>query len=210
MLIEIYADIVCPWCYIGERRFSRALAQREDAEAFDVVFRPFQLDPREPRGSRPLREALARKFGSRAEPMMRQVSEAARGEGITIDWDRALAANTFDAHRLLWFALRDHDAAVQRALIERLFAAHFSEGGDVGDREQLADWAAAVGIDRAQAAAFLASEDGVPEIRGAMEEAHDLGITAVPTFVLDQQYAIPGAQPPEVFAQALEQVAPTS
>src|SRR5689334_13616428 len=142
MLIEIYADIVCPWCYIGERRFSRALARREDAEAFDVEFRPFQLDPREPRGPRPLREALARKFGGRAESIMRQVSEAARGEGITIDWDRALAANTFDAHRLLWFALRDYDAAVQRALIERLFAAHFTEGGDVGDREQLVDYAA--------------------------------------------------------------------
>ena len=99
--IEIWSDVVCPWCYIGKRRFFRALDARTDREAFEVVFRPFELDPDAPAPGEALRDRLARRYGARSEAMMRQAGSAAVGEGITTDWERALAARTRDAHRLL-------------------------------------------------------------------------------------------------------------
>ena len=206
MKVAIYSDIACPWCYIGKRRFERALADFPGREEIEVVFRPFQLDPHAPETAEPMLPNLERKFGPRTREMVRHVSELAKREGLEFDYERGLAVNTFTAHRLLWLAEHDYGPEVQRALGDALFAAHFERGGDVGDAAQLTELARQVGMDRERVASFLASDEGSAEVRAEMSQAHALGITAVPTFVFDEQYAVSGAQPTSLFLQALEQV----
>jgi predicted DsbA family dithiol-disulfide isomerase len=158
MKIDIYSDIVCPWCYIGERRLERALAALPPHARVDVVFRPYQLDPNAPGTAVPLTQYLERRFGGRKEGMLDAVNDAAAGEGILIAWDRALAANTRTAHRLLQWALRDGGSKVQRKLAAELFALHFTAGGNLVDIEQLAATAASVGLD-------TRARSGVPDVR---------------------------------------------
>lgn len=207
MKVEIYSDVVCPWCYVGERRFGRALAAFAGADEVEVVFRPYQLDPDAPATAVPLSEYLERRFGHRADGLQAHVGAAAEAEGISIAWDRALAANTRTAHRLLSLAERDHGAEVQLALAERLFDLHFTRGGNIGDVEQLADEAEAAGMDRARVQAYLASDEGVQELEADFRRARDLGISAVPTFVFDGRTAVQGAQPPEKFLEVLRELA---
>jgi predicted DsbA family dithiol-disulfide isomerase len=206
MLVEVYSDVACPWCYIGERRFAKALAQFDARDDVEVLFRPYQLDPAAPRVSVPLLGALERKFGPGAGQMMARVTGAAAEEGIEMRMERARSVNTLDAHRLVRLAEREYGAAVQRALMDRLFEAYFTTGGDVGDRAQLAELAEASGIDRARAESYLASDEGLAEVRAAIDEARALGITAVPTFVFEGRYAVSGAQAPELFLEALREV----
>lgn len=206
MLVEIYSDVVCPWCYIGERRFFGALEALGDAAAVNVVFRPYQLQPDAPVPGIPLKSYLERRFGFAAGPMMARVSEAGRGEGIEFDWDRAIAANTLAAHRLLELAGSEYGENAQRALAERLFAAHFTEGRDISDSAVLADVAGAVGMDRDRVAAYLASEAGLDAVRDRIEEARRLGITAVPTFIFEGRWAVQGAQQRETFQRVLEEL----
>lgn len=206
MKVDIYSDVVCPWCYIGERRFARALAAFPDGEQVEVGFRPYQLDPDAPATPRPLIESLGRKFGSRVPEMLARVSEAARGEGIEMRWDDALAVNTLSAHRVLRLAEREHGPAVQRALAERLFDAHFSRGADISDAATLGELAAAAGMDADRVCAHLATDDGLREVVAEIEEAQRLGIRAVPTFVFDGKYLVEGGQPAPVFLQVLEEV----
>jgi predicted DsbA family dithiol-disulfide isomerase len=207
MKVEIYSDVVCPWCYIGERRFARALAEYPGADEVEVVFRPYQLDPSAPRTAVPLLDYLARRFGAGARRMTEHVGAAARGEGIEIRWDDAVAANTLDAHRLLRLAEQEHGPGMQRALVERLFDAHFTRGMDIADTAVLADLAAAVGMERARATAYLASGEGAREVRDEIAHARRLGVTAVPTFVFDGASAVSGAQPPALFREVLDEVA---
>lgn len=207
MKIEIYSDVACPWCYIGKRRFERALEAFAGREGVDVVFRPFQLDPTTPTTATPLMARLEKRFGSGFRAAAKRTEETARAEGLTIDHDRALAVNTLLAHRLLWLAERDYGAAVQRDLADRLFEAYFANGADVGDRVKLAELAAAAGMERDRVARFLASNEGEAEVRAEIAEARTLGVDAVPTFVFDETYAVSGAQPTPVFLQILEQVA---
>lgn len=207
MKVEIYSDVVCPWCYIGERRFGRALAAFGREGEVEVVFRPYQLDPAAPRTALPLAEYLGRRYGSRAGGMMAQAGAAAAGEGITIDWERALSANTFDAHRLLHLAEREHGPAVQRALARKLFELHFTRGGDVSDPERLVELARFVGMEPERVRAFLGSDEGVREVEAQLDAARRLGIRAVPTFVFDGRFAVEGAQPVSTFLRALEEAA---
>jgi len=207
MKVEIYSDVVCPWCYIGERRFARALAAFPQADRVDIVYRSYQLDPEAPAQAVPLKQYLARRFGAAVDGMLARVTQTAAAEGIVMDWDRALSVNTLTAHRLLGLAEREYGAAVQRALFEKLFEAHFTRGVDVADHEQLADLAASVGMDRARVRAYLASDEGLAETREALEHARRIGVRAVPTFVFDGEFAVEGAQPASVFLQVLEEVA---
>lgn len=209
MKIEIYSDIVCPWCYIGERRLERALAALPTGERIEVVFRPYQLDPDAPQTAVPLMQHLERRFGGRKDGMLDAVSHAAQGEGISIAWDRALSSNTRTAHRLLQWAVREGGPDVQRKLVAELFALHFTHGGNVADVEQLAAAAASVGLDAGHARAYLASNEGVRELEAESDKARELGITSVPTFVIDGRYAIQGAQPTSTFIRILEQVLST-
>lgn len=206
MTVEIYSDIACPWCYIGESRFKRALAAFPNADEIDVVFRPYQLDPSLPETPQPLTESLGAKFGERLEATLRQTTSTAKKEGLDLRFEDALAVNTLTAHRLLHFALETAGAETQRAVAGKLFDAHFTRGLNVADHDVLADIAEAAGLDRNQAHAYLSSGEGEEDVRSAIEQAQRLGISAVPTFVIDGKYGIQGAQPPSAFLQALEQI----
>ncbi len=207
MKVEIYSDVACPWCYIGERRFARALAAYPGGDRVEVVYRSYQLDPEAPAEAVPMMEYLRRRFGDRVDGMLERVSENARVEGIEMAWDRALSVNTLTAHRLLRLAEREYGPAVQRALVEKLFEAHFSEGGDVADHDLLTSLAESVGMDGERVRSYLASGEGEAETRSEIDDARRLGITAVPTFVFEGKWAVQGAQPASTFLQALEQVA---
>jgi predicted DsbA family dithiol-disulfide isomerase len=208
MHVEIWSDVVCPWCYIGKRRFERALDQLDDLDV-EVTYRPYQLDPRAPTASpTPVSDAYARKFGSpeRAEQILRHVTSVAAADGIEFRMDVALRANTFAAHRLLWLAEQPDSPAEQSALKERLLQAYFHDGLDVGDLDVLAACASDVGFDRQLVATFLRGDGGSDEVRLLLASAHERGITAVPTFVIDGMWAIPGAQDPDTFVQVLRRM----
>lgn len=206
MKVEIYSDVACPWCYIGERRFARALAAFPRAREVEVVFRPYQLDPSAPASGVPLAAHLASRYGARATGMIANVTQVGAQEGIDFHFERALAVNTFAAHRVMSLAEREHGPAMQRALAERLFDAHFTRGLDVGDHETLATLAGEAGMDASRVRAHLASRDGVAELQAALGEARELGVQAVPTFVFEGQYVVEGGQPASVFLQVLEEV----
>jgi predicted DsbA family dithiol-disulfide isomerase len=207
MKVEIYSDVACPWCYIGKRRFERALAAFPGAGEVEVVYRPYQLDPTAAATARPLMEALAEKFGPGAASKMGSVADAARAEGVTMDFGTALAANTLAAHRLLRLAEHEYGPEAQHALAESLFEAQFARGADIGDPEVLAGLASAAGMDAARAAAYLASDEGVAEVKSEIRGAQQLGVSAVPTFVFEGRYGVQGAQPASSFLQTLEAVA---
>ena len=207
MKVEIYSDIACPWCYIGKRRFERALATYPRAEELDVTFRAYQLDPSAPEAASPVKTYLERRFGRAPDAMIERVTENARDEGIEMDWDRAVAVNTITAHRLLRLAEHEFGAAVQRDLAERLFDAHFSRGGNIADHDLLTDLAVAAGMSADRVRSYLESGEGLAETHADLDHARRIGVQAVPTFVLDGKYAVQGAQPPSAFLQALEQVA---
>jgi predicted DsbA family dithiol-disulfide isomerase len=207
--VEIWSDVVCPWCYIGKRRFERAAEQLDGEVELDVVYRPYQLDPTaSPGRSHPVAEAYARKFGGpeQAAAVIARVTEAAAGEGIDFRMDRALRANTLLAHRLLWYAEQPGSPVPQTLLNERLLQAYFIDGLDIGDPDTLADCAVEVGFDRSQVVTFLDGDGGRSEVAAYLELAADQGITAVPTFVIDGRWAIPGAQDPETFVSVLRRL----
>lgn len=203
MRVEIYSDVVCPWCYIGKRRFEQALAQFEGHADVEVVWKPHQLDPRAPSQPTPALDAYARKFGPDAEKITEHMAAVGRTEGLDMNYAIAQRANTFDAHRLLWLAEREGD---QNALKELLLRAYFSEGVDVASHAELARLASEAGMDRTGVEAFLASDEGVAEVREEIQFGLERGVTAVPTFVFEGQWAVPGAQDPDTMLTVLRRV----
>jgi predicted DsbA family dithiol-disulfide isomerase len=211
--IEIFSDVVCPWCYLGKARLEAALADF-DGEV-NLRWRAFQLDPSTPREGRPLLTWLGAKFGGeeRARQMMAHITITAAAAGLRLDFDRALIANSFDAHRLLWLAdqpetvLFGATADTQPDLAEALHRAHFTDGLDIGSVDVLVDLADEVGLDRARVRDYLHSTSGVADVRAQIARAHDLGITSVPTFIFAGKYAVSGAQEIETFGAVLREVA---
>ncbi|MFC0100744.1 DsbA family protein [Micromonospora marina] len=203
MDIEIYADVVCPWCWIGKRRLEQAL-ESYDGEV-TVRFRPFQLDPTPVTEPKPLLEALGDKFGGRdkAEGMAAHVTGVAAGAGLDLRFDRAVAANTFDAHRLVRLAT-EHGRSAE--MVERLYRAHFHDGVDVGSIDALVTLAGEAGLDETEARQYLESNLGRREVAADLRTAHQLGVSSVPTFVLAGKYAVTGAQEPETLLAALREV----
>jgi predicted DsbA family dithiol-disulfide isomerase len=203
MEIEIYADVVCPWCYIGKSRLEQALA-RYDGEV-TVRYRPFQLDPSPVPAPVPMVEALAAKFGDadRARQMFAHVSQVAAGDGLRLDFDRAVAANTFDAHRLISYAT-DHGRGAD--MVDALYRAHFTDGVDIGSHDALATVAGEVGLDAADVRRFLDSDERTADVSAELAAARELGVTSVPTFVLAGKYAVTGAQEAETLLAALAEV----
>jgi len=207
--VDIWSDVVCPWCYIGKRRFETALERLDDDIEIEVRFRPFQLDPTaSPGRTQPVIEAYARKFGGpeQARMLIDRVTDAAAADGITFHMDRALRANSLLAHRLLWLAEQPSSPVPQAAVKERLLRAYFTDGLDIGDPEVLADVAAELGFERDDVVSFLDSDRGRADVADLLELAADLGITAVPTFVVEGQWAIPGAQDPDTFVNVLRRL----
>jgi len=207
MKLDIYSDVACPWCYIGQARFERALADFAGADELDVRYRPYQLDPGAPAEAVPMLEYLGRRFGSQARAMANRVIEIGHDEGLAMDYDRGLAVNTLNAHRLLALAEREYGATVQRALMRRLFAAHFVEGRDVGNPGVLAALAAEVGMAADAARAYLETDQGTREVREEIAAAQRLGVTAVPTYVFDDKYVVEGAESSELLLEALNGLA---
>lgn len=204
MKVDIYSDIACPWCYIGEHRFFKALADFPEAEQLEVAFRPYQLDPTLPETPEPLTARLQEKFGPRLDATLRHTAATARQEGLDLRFEDAMSVNTFTAHRLLRFALEEGGPEAQRKLAEHLFKMHFTNGENVADEELLAERAASVGLDRNRVLAYLSSDEGRSEVRDEIVQAQRLGIRAVPTFVFDDRTAVQGAQPTPTFRQVLE------
>ena len=222
MQVEIWSDVVCPWCYIGKRRFETAMqrvAEHRDVSSIDVVYRPYQLDPTaRPGMSEPVVDTYAKKFGGpeRAAEIIGHVTALAAADGIDFEMQIALRANTLLAHRLLWFAAQHDDAESadgtsahagrQIALEERLLRAYFTEGLDIGDPAVLAECAARVGFERAEVSSFLAGDGGHAEVMEDLARAAANGVTAVPTFVFNGQFAMPGAQDVALFERVLEKL----
>jgi predicted DsbA family dithiol-disulfide isomerase len=207
--VEIWSDVVCPWCYIGKRRFERAVAELAGEIEIDVRYRAFQLDPRAAPGtSQPVFDAYVKKFGGpeQAQMIIDRVTATAAADGLGFRMDRAVRANTLLAHRLLWWAEQPGAPVDQSELKERLLRAYFVDGGNVGDPDVLADLVAELGADRDDAAAFLAGDDGQAEVAAQLERAAEHGISAVPTFVVNGQWAIPGAQDTETFVNVLRRL----
>jgi predicted DsbA family dithiol-disulfide isomerase len=206
MQVEIWSDVVCPWCYIGKRRFERALADFPGRDEVEVVWRSYELDPGAPAVSdvSPV-EHLARKYGvdtGEAAAMQHRVAQAASGEGLEYRLDQTRRGNSFDAHRLVHLAA---EHGLQDELQERLFAAYFTEGAAIGDRGTLADLAADVGLDAAEVAEVLDGDRFADAVRDDEETARQLGCTGVPFFVFDRRYGAAGAQDPTLLREILDQ-----
>jgi predicted DsbA family dithiol-disulfide isomerase len=204
--IDIVLDVICPWCFIGKRRLERALALRPDVAA-EFAWRPFQLNPDMPGTGMARDDYLNVKFGGsqHAGRVYQSVVDAGATVGIAFAFDRIRRTpSTRDAHRLI-----RHAAAQGRAdaLVERLFRAYFLAGRDLGDRSALAETAAEAGLDRTDTRRFLDGTDGLAEMMAEDRGARRLGITAVPCFVFDGQYAVSGAQEPEFFLPVFDLVA---
>lgn len=203
MDIQVWSDVICPWCYLGKRRLEKALSEFP-GEA-KVTYRAYQLDASPVPQGMPIKAALAAKFGgsARADQMFDHVAEVAAADGLALDFDRAIAANTFDAHRLIaWAAGQDRQAD----MLDALQRAHFQGGVDVGAAAALADMAASIGLDRDAALTYLRSDAGTTAVKADLNEARELGITSVPTFVVDGKYAIQGAQESATLVAALEEI----
>ena len=199
--VEVYSDVICPWCYVGKRRFKRAIQQVGNTVKTHVAWRPFQLNPAMPKDGMDRTAYLAAKFGSldRFKEMEQRLSDAGRAEQIPFAFEKiARTPNTFLAHRLIWYS---GIQGRQDAVVERLFKGYFEEGLDIGSLSILTELADRAGL---RASEFLTSEEGAAEVKAEESVGHTLGIRGVPYFIFGNRYGISGAQPVEVFVSAIE------
>ena len=205
MQIEVWSDVVCPWCYIGKRRLETALERFPHRDQVEVVWRSFQLDPSAPEGeTSPTLEALAAKFGrpvDEVRAMQTHVEEIAAGEGLRYDLANGMSGNTLPAHELLHLAAEKGKGG---ELKERLLHAHFEEGRPVFSVDDLVPLAVEVWLDEAEVREVLADRRYLPAVRKDAVTAQQLGATGVPFFVVDRKYGAAGAQPADLLLQLLE------
>jgi predicted DsbA family dithiol-disulfide isomerase len=205
MRIDIWSDVVCPWCYIGKRRFERALAAIDDRESIEVVHRSFQLDPTRPKGQTQNRRAMLmgkyRLSADQVQGMDVRMEQMAAAEGLEYHLgEDGVTGNTLDAHRLLHLAKA---RGRQDAAVERFYRAYFTEGRSVFDAESLALLAVEAGLDPAEVREVLESDRYAADVAADVREAQALGANGVPFFVIDHRFGVSGAQATEVFAQVL-------
>lgn len=214
MKLEIFSDVICPWCYIGKRRFDRAVANLTSSGIelnLEVIYRPFQLDSTAPQDTpTPVREAYAKKFGGneRADEILTHVSKIAATEGINFNLDIALRANTSRAHRLI--ALCQTTSLDHTKLKEQLMIAYFCDGKDISNIDVLTNIGINFGIYETAVVQMFESDSSVDLLNSNLERAHELGITAVPTYVFDEQWSVPGAQDSEMFERIIRRFAEQS
>ncbi len=208
MKVEIFSDVVCPWCYIGKRRFEAALQRFPHRSEVEVRWHSFQLDAAAvdaaPGDGPDYADRLARKYGTdrgQAQQMLDSMTGAAAAEGLDFRFDRAVASNTFRAHQVIHLAA---EHGVQDAVKERLLRGYFTEGEPVGDPATLARLAAEAGLDADEVNRALEEQEYADAVRADEAEARALGITGVPFFVVDRKYGVSGAQPAETILQVLE------
>jgi predicted DsbA family dithiol-disulfide isomerase len=210
VLVEIWSDVVCPWCYIGKRRFEAGLARFEHADQVEVRWRSFELDPNAP-SRRPTRmaEHLAGKYGMTvgdAEARLENMNQLAAAEGLDFDLAHTQGGNTFDAHRLIHLAYSKdaQDAQIGAAAKEALLKSYFVDLQPIGDRDLLVKAGVDAGLDPAEISELLATDRYASEVRHDESEAVRLGCTGVPFFVFDRAFAISGAQDADTFLLALQ------
>ena len=214
MRLEIFSDVICPWCYIGKRRFDRAVANLTSSGIelnLEVIYRPFQLDPTAPQDTpTPVREAYAKKFGGneRAEEILTHVTKIAATEGIDINLDIALRANTSRAHRLI--ALCQTTSLDHTKLKELLMIAYFCDGKDISNKDVLTGIGINFGMNETAVVQMFESDSSVDLLNSNLDRAHEIGITAVPTYVFDEQWSVPGAQDSEMFERIIRRLAEQS
>ncbi len=204
MKVEIWSDVVCPWCYIGKRRFETALRDFEDADAVEITWKSFQLNPQFPKGTHiPHDEYLASKMGASVEQihaMNDRVVALAAAEGLDYHFETYTTVNTFDAHRVTHLA---KSLGLGLPIHERSLSAQLVEGKVLDDPDTLVRLAAEVGVPEAETRRVLASDAYAAEVTADLQEAAALGIGGVPFFVIDRRYGISGAQPASRFLEAL-------
>jgi len=203
LTVEVYSDAICPWCYVGKRRLERALQHVGDTVKTYVAWRPFQLNPTMPKDGMDRAAYLEAKFGSldTFNEMEQRLLEAGQTEQIAFAFQKInRTPNTFLAHRLIWYAGQQD---CQNAIVHQLFKVYFEEGLDIGSTAVLVELGDRVGL---QAAPFLASNDGVAEVKAEESVGHKLGIRGVPYFIVNGTSAISGAQPVETFVSAIDQL----
>lgn len=204
--IDIWSDVVCPWCYLGNHRLQSALdtVGRDDIE---IRWRAFQLDPNAPLEAGELRSRLESKYGPGSfDSMTRRLTDLGRAEGLEYRFDKALSPNTRDAHRLIAWAYDAGGSEAQNALVERLFQGYFTNGEDYSRSEVLLDAVADVNLDRSAAQQVLDDGSYGEQVAEDQREAQEAGISGVPAFVIDGHWLIPGAQETERFVAMLEKV----
>jgi len=207
MQVEVWADVVCPWCYIGKRRLQSALEQRGLADDVEIVHRAFQLDPTASTTTEPTMDHLAAKYGvSRDEAlaMMANVTEVAAAAGLDYRLDLCMTGNTRDAHRLALWA-QEQDPVTAQRLLEAMYSAYFEQGRGVFSTDDLVAFASEVGLDADAAREMLAGTAFLDQIVQDQVLARTFGANGVPFFVIDRAYGVSGAQPVEVFLDAIDQ-----
>jgi predicted DsbA family dithiol-disulfide isomerase len=204
--IEVYSDVICPWCFIGKQRLEKALASIEPKHEVRIHWLPFQLNPTMPKEGIDRKDYRIRKFGSwqRSQELDTQVVAAGESDGIQFAFDRIeRTPNTLDAHRLIWLA---DQMGVQDAVMEGLFQAYFIAGQDISNSHTLVDTVVQAGLDRTVAEDVIIGDEGMDAIREVQVQARQIGVQGVPFFVVNGQIKISGAQPPEVFNEMFYQV----
>ena len=203
MKVVIVSDTICPWCYVGKRRFERALAERAEVKPA-IEWRPFQLNPDMPAEGVDRKAYMREKFGNdeRAGEIYQAIRSAGEGENIPFAFDSiSRVPNTIASHRLISWSL---PSGRQDGVVEGLFRSYFLNGEDIGEIDVLVDIAVAAGLDEAEARTYLSGSEGVEQAQAESQEAHRLGISGVPCFIFDGKYAVSGAQEPEVFSQVFD------
>jgi predicted DsbA family dithiol-disulfide isomerase len=208
MRVDIWSDLVCPWCYVGKRRFEKALARFDNRDEVQVVHRSFQLNPAAPRDTTSSRrEMLMRKYRRSPDQVVEmdaRMTQTAAAEGLEFNLEGTLTGNTFHAHQLVHLA---HAHGLQDAVVERLFRAYFTEQRSLFDQQTLVDLGADAGLNRDEAAAALVDNRYAPAVDTDIEIAHRLGVTGVPFYVINDRYGVSGAQAPDTFLDVLQRVA---
>jgi predicted DsbA family dithiol-disulfide isomerase len=204
MRVDVWSDIVCPWCYIGKRRFERAVTALPELKDVELVHRAYQLNPGAPRDQTSDRRAyLMAKYGwsgTQAEQMDARMEQVAAAEGLDYHLAGTSTGNTFDAHRLVHFA---RERGLEEAALERLYRAYFTEQRSIFDHASLVQLAAEAGLERDETARMLAGDEYAAAVTADLQEAAALRVSGVPFFVIDNRYGVSGAQSPDVFIEAL-------
>ena len=204
MQVEIWSDVMCPFCYIGKRKFETALSQFSDKDEIEIVWKSFQLDPNQPTvPDKTVQQYLAERKGmsvQQAQQMTDHVTNVAKQAGLTFHFDKAVTANSFDAHRVSHLAKQNR---LQNELEEQLFAAYFTDGKNTADHATLVQLGSEIGLDAEAIETVLQSDQYANDVQADIYESRQLGVQGVPFFVFNRKYAVSGAQESQTFLGAL-------
>jgi len=205
--IEVVSDVVCPWCYIGKRRLEGAIGSLKDDYDVEVTYLPFQLSPDTPADGENMKQRLIEKFGGeeRFHQIINQVSEVAAKEGLKFDLEnQEITPNTHPLHRVVWYAQKQ---GKQLEMVESFFKAYFEDAMDLSQNENVIKLAASIGLNQQEISNLLSSDSGKPEIDQLFYQNRLMGISSVPYYIINEKYSISGAQPTELFLEALPKIA---